>query len=116
MQVLAQPGPGPLPKAAPDGAIRTAGAGDALVAGAVYQCRNDVLEDHSIGHAPTVAAQGMGRSHEGALRQQAGELFPARLQQARWQDRHGFLQDGMAKTSTVAGGLPNCYYPALSAY
>jgi hypothetical protein len=54
--------------------------------------RHDVLEDGAVRDAGAMAAQGVRRCDDGALGEEGGELFPERLQQAYWHDRHGFLR------------------------
>jgi hypothetical protein len=92
VQLLAQAGRGPLLQAAADGAVRAAGRGDALVAGAVDQRGDDVVEDDAIRDAPAVAPQRVGGRAGGARGQQGGELVPHGLQQAYWQGGHGLLR------------------------
>jgi hypothetical protein len=86
--------PGPLGQPAADGAVRAPGRGDALVAAAMHQRGQHVIEHHPVWDAPTVAAP---RMRGGELRtivcpDQGSELDPQRLGQTCWKQRHGPLQ------------------------
>lgn len=60
--------------------------GDAAVAAAKHQDLDELVDDHAVGNAGTVAAQ---RVADTSRRNQPMELVPHGLRDARWPSRHG---------------------------
>ena len=89
--LLADSGEGPVVEAAADGAVRTTRGGDALVAAAVHQGSDHVVEHDPVRDPAAVAAPRVGRAELGAVIRpdQGGELDPQGLDQGCWQQRHG---------------------------
>jgi hypothetical protein len=85
------PGVGPLVQAAADGAVRAAGCGDPLVAAAVHERTDQMLEHDPVGDAPAVTAPRVAGDELGALigPDQGSQLDPQRLDERCWQQRHG---------------------------
>ena len=64
--LLADPGVGPVVESAADGAVRAARGGDALVAAAVHQRGDHVVEHDPVGDPAAVTAPRVGRVELGA--------------------------------------------------
>ena len=94
--------PDPFVAAAAQGGRRAGGIGDPLVAGAVHQRLDQLVEDHRIVDAGAVAVQRMSLH---TRRQQGEELLAQRVKDAGWDGRH--------EASTVHGALaPSRAWPS----
>jgi hypothetical protein len=82
---------GPLASATTDGAIRAAGRGDALVAAAVDQRGDEMVEHDSVRDTAAVTDPRLIRGELGAVigTDQRGELDPQRLGEGCWKQRRG---------------------------
>jgi hypothetical protein len=85
------PGLGPLAQAAADGPVRASRRGDPLVAAAVHERADQVVEHDPIGDAAAVTAPRVDGHELGALvgPDQGSQLDPQRLDERCWQQRHG---------------------------
>jgi hypothetical protein len=80
MHLLRQSQGCPFLQPTPNGAVRTAGGGDPLVARAMDQGSDHMLEDQAIRDALPVTPEGMGGRDRGMLGQQGRELDPERFE------------------------------------
>jgi hypothetical protein len=93
-QRAAVPGLSPLLQPTAQRPVRAVCGGHALVAAAVHQRRDQVIEHDPVGDPPAMTPPGVGRGELRALcaPDQSGELDPQWLDERCWQHGHGSLQ------------------------
>ena len=89
VQAVGQSGLGPLGQASSDGAIRAPRCSDPFVPAAMDQGRDHMLEHDPVRDPSPVHPDRMGRVELRTLGQESGELLSQRVDQRRWENRHG---------------------------